>query len=212
MIDTYFYNPTLLYDNTSSLVIATPNTELPVNVAKLKNSLRVTDNNELEELQDLIWAAAGYVEYYTGRALLSCQYAMSQRFFIGREIWLERTPVTAINSVTYRDTSGTTQTLDPSVYELQGGAGLRPQLALKYNQSWPTTDRTSAAITVNFTAGFATPAALRSGNPRLHRAIVMLASHLFNNREGIVVNARGAVLDVPRHLNSFISQLRTKHV
>lgn len=212
MIDTYFYNPTLLYDNTPSLYIGTPNTELPINVAKLKNSLRVTDNNELEELIDLIWAAASYVEYYTGRALLSTQYCQSQRFFIGREIRLQRTPVTAITSISYRDTNGATQTVDPTIYELTRGTDLSPMISLKINQSWPTTDRTSAAIIANFTGGYSTPTILRTSEPRLHRAIVMLASHLFNNREGVVVNARGVVLNVPRHLDAFIAQLRTRLV
>ena len=209
MIDTYFYNPTLLYDNTPQIVVTTPPTNIPVNVQKLKNSLRITSDAEVEELSDLIWDATAYIEAYTGRATLATKYTQSQRFFFGREIRLLRTPIISIDSVTYNDTNGTLQTVSPTLYTLNGANTVSPNLVLNLNQSWPTTDRTAFAMNINFTAGVSSQQELE---PRLRRAIIMLASHLYNNREGIVVNARGVILEVPRHLNSFISQLRTKHV
>lgn len=214
MIDTYFYNPTLLYDNTPQIVITTPNTTLPVPLNKVKNNLRMVTTAEDEEIQDCIWAAAAYIEWYTGRALHTTQYKQYQRFFWGREIRMLRTPATAITSITYRDTNGVTQTLDSSIYELMAGADDRPQLVLKLNQSWPTTDRTSAGIEINFTAGVTpatdpTKSALES---RLLRAIVLLSAHLFNNRESMLVGRNGTVQNIPRHLEAFIGQLRTKIV
>lgn len=69
-------------------------------------------------------------------------------------------PVKAVSSITYRDTTGATQTLDPAAYELRG-AGLDRGIRSAIGTAWPTVDGRGGAITARLSVGFgAVPAAV----------------------------------------------------
>jgi uncharacterized phiE125 gp8 family phage protein len=134
----------------------------------------------------MITAARRYAETYTGRSLLPQTWLAVADAFPGswmpqgvplpfgayalrgslyehrpdeQVIKLLRGPVTAVTSVTYVDTNGTTQTLDPSTYILDT-SDLVQRLAPAYAQSWPAARRQLAAVRITFAAGYADAASV----------------------------------------------------
>lgn len=72
-------------------------------------------------------------------------------------IELPMQPVVSIDSFTYLDTTKTPQTLDPSAYQLLAADDAAALLYPADNTWWPATYFDPAAITIDFTAGTATP-------------------------------------------------------
>lgn len=75
--------------------------------------------------------------------------------FTGYEIFVPFPPTLFIDSITYVDTTGTLQVLDPSQYQFVPCE--RAILVPVFGTVWPETQQQKAAVTVNFTAGYAAP-------------------------------------------------------
>lgn len=89
-------------------------------------------------------------------------------------------PVLTVSSVAYVDTTGTTQTLSPSAYDLVPGSGLDDAyLVPKFNTAWPQTQFQGQAATITYTAGYATD---DPDFDRLRSAILLHVSHMYENR------------------------------
>lgn len=67
-------------------------------------------------------------------------------------------PLQSVDSVTYIDTAGTTQTLATSKYRV--GKGEPGFIEPSYGESWPTTRMVADAVTIRFTAGYGARAAV----------------------------------------------------
>jgi uncharacterized phiE125 gp8 family phage protein len=90
--------------------------------------------------------------------------------------------VVSIDSVTYIDTAGATQTVSPADYEL-AGTPAAPILRPVYDGEWPTDIRDQDdAVRVRYTTGYSTgspntlPAAIRA-------AMLLTIGHLYANRQ-----------------------------
>lgn len=150
---------------------------IPLEDAKLH--LRVTHDEEDSLIEALRDAAVGHVERVSGIALAPGDWRWTMRRFPSR-VDLPIAPVTALDGVTYLDSSGDEQTyadarlVDGAVYPAAGG-------------SWPYAYN---SVTVEFTAGLASPDAA----PELIAAAKLMLGHLYSNREAVQVGQSPAEL------------------
>lgn len=125
----------------------------PITLADAKRSCRIdaSDTTFDDELNDAIASARGFMESTTGTRLVEQTIEMRCDSFADLAR-LPVAPLSAIVSVEYVDTAGSTQTLAGSVYEARL-FGLMPSIALAYDQSWPAI-QSGSLITVTATAGY----------------------------------------------------------
>ncbi len=109
-------------------------------------------------------------------------------------IELSHGPVTGITSVTYVDTTGVSQTLDPALYvvDLSGG-GCR--IAPAYGTAWPVTRPQLGAVRIDYEAGYGTDP--EDVPERYRHWMLVRIGTIFENREETAVIARGRLEAVP---------------
>lgn len=177
-------------------------------LAEAKAHLRIESGDTLDDdlVSALRDAAINAVEQYCG-VLLSSR-AVTARFdsFQAMAHGLGVRPVTAITTLTYLDSAGSTQTVASSVYRIAH----ERTLVLKPGQSWPgdlpgEASARDGAITLAFTAGYATPPV------GLLAAVKMLLGHLFMNREAVITTG-GAAGELPLGFTMLCDQHRDRRV
>jgi uncharacterized phiE125 gp8 family phage protein len=163
----------------------------PIQLADAKLHLKGTDASEDGLIQMYIDAAQQHIEDYTG-VVLEPRIIVEQ--FDGwrgvRALKLRSWPINSVTVVTYRDSDGIDQTLDPLLYGL--ATGTRPaQLTAIGGSYWPQTYRFGEAVSVTVDAGYAStfdvPASLK-------QAILLLVAHFYGNREAV---AAGTITELP---------------
>lgn len=102
-----------------------------------------------------ITAAREDAEHDTDRSFAPVTLEGALDAFPSGDIVLPTSPVTAIDSITYIDTAGATQTLSSSLYALDT-YGLSRCIKLAYGASWPVTRVVPNAVRIQFKAGLAT--------------------------------------------------------
>lgn len=152
----------------------------PVSLSDVKNYLRVDITDDDELISSIISAARERAEDLTARSLLSTQWVFSMdRFpyfweyedtesgYFGRhhshrhsmfrsnrlEIILPRGPVLSIDSIQYKDLSGTVQTLDPGLYSVDL-LSEPARIAPAYGCAWPAALFDLNSVTIKFTCGY----------------------------------------------------------
>ena len=166
----------------------------PITLTEAKAHLRIDSSTEDALISGLIAAARRMAEAYTQRQLITATYTMKMDDFPYGEgvIYIPRTPLGSVTSITYVDANGSTQTLSTDVYEVLKN-DVNACAVLKPGQLWPSV-RTEKyeAVTVTFTAGYGSattdiPAAVRS-------AMYLIIGNLFENREGVVIGTNSSTL------------------
>lgn len=124
----------------------------PISLTEAKLHLRVDHSTDDTLIASLIRAARQYCENFQNRTYIATTYNLKLSQFCD-VIELPRSPIVTINSITYVDSGGTTQTVSSSVYELD--TYVEPNaVVLKYSQIWPNTRGHRNDITINYTAGY----------------------------------------------------------
>lgn len=166
----------------------------PVSVQRAKHNSNIADSEKAFDsfLGDCIQAARDYIERQLGCNICEAAYTLTISEFpasygIAIPVW----PVQSVESITYKDTSGATQTvtLGDIVQPLNDE---RYTIYLNDWAAFPAAKSTPNAITIAFTAGWATQAAIP---PAIARASLMLVSHWFENRESVLVGATSKDLE-----------------
>lgn len=148
----------------------------PVTVAEAKTRLRIDGTDDDTDLTMMIADARDMCEHETGRSIAASTWEIKLDAFPEGEIQLFHPPVLTIESVTYIDENGATQTLASSAYALDNY--IEPGWVLRaHNTEWPATLDTANAVTVRYTAGYGSscPPALKDwilahvGNSYAHR-------------------------------------------
>lgn len=169
--------------------------------------LRLEDDAPDVDLVEALCAAADrHVEQVTRRCLLTQQWRLTLDAFPCTDdptIRLPLAPVASVQSVTYVDTAGATQTLSAGAYQVDV-TSLPPRLLPAPGTSWPRTrEGAIAAVAVTFTAGYgantAVPADLKS-------ALRLLLGHLYENREAVVTGT--IVTTVPLAVEALLAPHR----
>lgn len=161
------------------LQLITAASESPVSLAEAKLHLRIDGTDDDANVTSLISRATDYAEKQTGRAMVSQQWRLILDGFPCRAIRVPLPPLSSVESITYTDTDGATQTLDSADY-LVNPFGLVGEVVPAYGKSWPATLAQPMSVKVEFTCGYedaaSVPAAIKA-------AILLTIGALDQNRE-----------------------------
>lgn len=138
-----------------SLTLITAPAAEPITAADAitRAHLRLDDATDDSLVGLYIAAARRQAEQITGRCLIEQTWELWLDAFPAAEIDLRLAPVSAIVSVTYTDTAGADQVLDPDAYLLDAvtsAAWLLPAV----DTDWPETQDIANAVRIRFTAGY----------------------------------------------------------
>lgn len=191
--------------------LVTPPSGEPLTLAEAKLHLKVDTTADDTLITALITAARQFAEQKTRRSLLTQVWrytadAFPNGFGIasptpwGREfsipdaaICLEKGPVSAINSITYLDMAGLTQTMASTDYTADLSGPLA-RITPVFGKIWPIPMPQIGSVAVNFTAGYGTASDVPSG---LKQWMLMRIGAMYENREEIVVGQRLTSVDLP---------------
>lgn len=203
-----------------------PPTQEPVTLDVAKTNARIDASDEDDLLQGFITTAREDVEDYVLRALAPQEWTLTldgfpphhRRFhripYVGRweweqanrqyqhrEILLPRPPLISITSITYLDTTGTEQTLDPSMYWID--ANSEPaRLTPAFGQCWPEAAHMPGSVKIVYQAGYETP-------PQKYiQAILLTFTSLFENRDNEVRTMSRSAVEAPTPVEKLIGKDR----
>jgi uncharacterized phiE125 gp8 family phage protein len=130
-------------------------------------------------LTALITAARETLEETLSRSLLTQTWVLRLSRFPAWEIPLPRPPLVSVTSITYLDSNGVSQTVDPARYTVDPYAYVG-RVVPAYGLYWPATRPVPNAVTVTYVAGWTTRGAVPQ---MIRRAILMVVGSLYENRE-----------------------------
>lgn len=177
------------------LKIITPPTVTPISIVGLDNlkhhlqeATDVSDEDALIEL--LLNAAWDLAERYTWRQFLTAGYCYTLDNFQAQHprngrrcaILLPRPPLIAVSAVKYRNDAGTLTTMPTTDYNVlsENESGM---IVPAYGLEWPDVRREPQAVTIEYTAGYGTTAAVIP--PVLMHAVRLQVGSWWLNRESI---------------------------
>lgn len=171
--------------------------ETPVSVAELRKDRRITGTHHDELLASLILGATTYAEGFTRRVLVKRTFRLTLDDGFPRwSIVVPRVPLVSVESLKHLDGDGVEQTIAVPGYRVL--VDREPGIIVPaFGTSWPGTRATEGAVSVEFTAGYASAAAVPA---EIRRGILMLAGHWFENPEDVVVGTIAA--KVPRAVDA----------
>ena len=175
----------------------------PITVAELREYARIDETTEDSLLSALICAARTYCENYTRRAFISQTWIMYLSKFPSEPIYLARSPLISVSSITYQDSNGTTQTWSSGEYSVDK-YGIVSRISPAYGYQFPTARTNTNSVTITFTAGYGTTAA--SVPEPLRLAVKFLAGHWYENRQPIVTGT--IVADIPFTVEALLDQYK----
>jgi uncharacterized phiE125 gp8 family phage protein len=164
----------------------TPAASLPIALGEARDHLNEPPVEHDVLIAGFIATACDMIAEMSGRVLAQETWAASWPAISG-DLVLPKSPVIGVTSITYYDLTDTLQTAnlaDFYVFQDQDRSIVRP----KARKLWPTGIIREDAITVTFTAGYA------SVPPALRTAAMMLIGHLYDNREAVVTGTITATL------------------
>ena len=181
-----------------------PTAEL-ISLADAKAQCRVTHSSEDGLIAELVAAATGWLDGYSGQlgqALIEQTWSQSFSCFpADRCLRLALGPLRGTPAVTYYDSAGQAQSFTGfvAVSDVLG-----PKLVLGAQSSWPSVEDRPDAVTVTWQCGFGTTAA--SVPVPIIRAAKLLISHWYQNREAAITGT--IVTELPLAVQALIRPLR----
>lgn len=164
--------------------------------------LKLENSDEDGLIMPLIGAARRLVEAQSKQVLLASGWRLTLDCFPFATrspddleeglIRLPFGPVSAVTAIGYRDSAGVAQVMAPADY-LVDLSRTPSRIAPAYGKAWPATRAQIAAVTVDFTAGYASAAAVPED---LKLAMKLLVAHWFENREAVVVGTINGALQI----------------
>jgi uncharacterized phiE125 gp8 family phage protein len=193
--------------------LVTPPTADPITLVEAKAHARVEVDDDDGLLAGYIIAARVHLETETRRAFLTQTWDQSLdydwpcekvRGSVQRRIVMARPPLVSVTSISYVDTTGTTQTLAANQYKVAKADTGDWFIEPAYGVTWPSVRREMAAATVRFVAGY-------GSNPGdvpepLRQAMLLLIGHWYENREAIIVG--NIVSELPLAVASLVFPFR----
>lgn len=175
--------------------------EEPVTTVEAKDHLRVEHDADDTLIDTLIAAAREHVEAFTRRALITQTWDMVLDAFPPRSdipIVPMKPPLRSVESITYKDSTGSEKTWDASKYVTDTPTGpFAPhgRILPAHGEAYPSTIDEINAVTVKFEAGYGdaedVPEAIK-------RALLLLVGHLYEHRESIALGTTAT--EIPQGL------------
>lgn len=193
--------------------VVTPVSAEPIMLAEARAHLRIEPyGSPLEHPDDLyvttlISVAREWCEQYLQRALATQTLQVSVDNF-SADMTLLNHPVQAVDSITYVDTTGASQTLATTVYELNE---YEYSIRLKYGQSYPLVRPQEDAVTITYSAGY-TNGASPDTYPfpfAIKAAMLLIVGNLYANRqEDQLGNTRLSLNSLPMGVYALLQPYR----
>lgn len=172
----------------------------PVSLGEIKDLLRIDASADDSTLTILGKAARIYVEHQQKRQHITATYTLGLDGFPAGDIVMPVPPLISVDSISYKDVAGDTQTWAASNYQVEI-TGLRGSISVEPTVSYPSTEAgRKNAIVITFDAGYGTAASNVPETTRL--AIMMLAAHWSENPEPVVIGT--IVAELPMHIQNLI--------
>ncbi len=169
-------------------ICAPPATDL-VTLVEAKAQIRDDGVAEDALIQTYIAAVGAYldgVDGVLGRALVTQVWDLNLPCFPVDALRLPLPPLQVVNSVSYIDTAGATQTVASfQTYDQNGVGYIRPDPGA----AWPATKVQENAVTVRFTAGYGAAAAVPAS---IRLAALLLIGSAAKNREAEIATSMSA--------------------
>lgn len=176
----------------------------PVSLSEARLWLRLDGDAEDLLIDQLLTDATDYIEGPDGIGLAMAEQTWTYSLdAFPSEIRIPLGPVLAVSSITYVDTDGAQQTLDPAEYQVDT-SGRTARIRPAYGRSWPSTRGDMNAVVVTFTAGFdQVPGDLK-------RALFLLVGHWYVNREAVVTGPSAA--EIPLAVEAILNKYRVGRI
>jgi uncharacterized phiE125 gp8 family phage protein len=183
------------------LTLVTAPAAEPVSVSEFKEHSRITETAEDALLARYIEAARSNTETFLNRALIT----QTWDYFIDgfyHCIEMPLGPLQSVTEISYVDTAGDPQVLSTSIYTVDADSD-PGRIYEAYGQTWPMVRDEPKAVTIRFIAGYGNAEDVPDS---IKHAIVMLAAHLYENRESIIIGV--PAYEVPMGYESLLSPYR----
>lgn len=183
----------------------------PLSLQDAKDHVRVASSGEDIYIEGLIRAARKRWEGFSRRGFLKQKLRHTRDAWPRTDVWeLPRGPMfsTTAVKVTYRPSTGGTQTFDSTNYIIDDRSML-PRLVLKDGESWPSTKLQEAiGIDAEFEVGYGKQSTDVPENIR-HALRLTIGSN-FEHREDIVVGSQA--VEIPQSARQLMWQERIPDV
>lgn len=159
----------------TSVLIVAPPPLLDLDQAKLRAGLDWPAGDPRDALmEDFVATATSTVQIDTAFALLTQTRDVVAYGALPAEVVLpaQSRPLQSVDSITYVDDAGATQTVDPATYAVDL---VRARIAIRSGSSWPVNASPFAAWTIRIVAGWED---VDSVPPKLVQAVGLLVAHL----------------------------------
>lgn len=180
--------------------------------AELKTFAKIdgTGDDALVTLLNL--TATNYIQDVLNRTFVTREYTLYLDCFptdldvnIGKPfIEVQTTPLITVDSITYVDTDGDTQTLASTEYTADIFSDGPTRILEAFDKTWPATRLVPNAVIVTMTCGYA----LAADVPEEYKQLLKLYfTHLYENREAF---REERITEVPRMLQALITRYRVQ--
>lgn len=174
----------------------------------IKSHVNIDWDDDDDYLDALIAAATARIDgpFGEGIPLLTQSWAISLDHLPGQYFQIPMYPVQSVDSITYVDVNGDTQTLDPSLYLVDYGRN-PVVIAHAHQAQFPSVQRQLGCVKINFTCGYGddpsdVPADI------LH-AVRLLVGHYYLNREAVVgIGSRDTPQELPFGVGPILSNYK----
>jgi uncharacterized phiE125 gp8 family phage protein len=187
----------------NKLVLTTPPSEEPVEVAELKDHLRITHTDDDAYIGDLGVVARQYVERIQGRAYMTQTWTLwLDSFPRERYIELWRVPLQDVTHVKYYDAADSATEFASTNYMVDD-VSTPGRVILKDGVDWPSaTLRVAKAVEVQFDAGYTSGGAMIAELGSAVLAIKQMVNHWYVNRIPVGM----ALSQIPETAEALIDQ------
>lgn len=152
-------------------------TSSPVTLIEAKAQLNVLHGDDDAYISALILSATAAIEEMTGRPLITQTWALSVKHPHYR-VYLPKTPVQSIDSITYFDRDEVQQTATVADFHLFNDI-YRAWVEPKDDKDWPDVFNRPDALTISFIAGYGVSADVPV---EIRHSILLLLSHWYEQR------------------------------
>lgn len=167
-----------------SVTEVTAPTVEPVTAAELRLHSRIDDAEETSLLNRLIKTGRRWCEGFLSQVMVNTTFDLTLDEFPAFEIAVPRCPLVSVTSITYLDSAGTSTTFAAASYIVDTKS--KPsRITPAWGVAWPGTRGIINSVTVRFVAGYG--AAATAVPDEWKQAVLLLAGHWYENREGSLV-------------------------
>lgn len=170
----------------------------PVTLTEAKTHLEVTGTSKDTYITMLISVARRLCESYSGLSLCTQQRKIILDYFHECDILIPYGPIQSIDSFTYVDTDGATQTLvEGTDFYLDSHSDIARVIPIADGEvdSWPDTLNRINAVTIEYTAGYDDV----SGTPtpeQIKQAMLLQIGAMFENRQDEIIGSTSHKLNM----------------